>query len=155
MCVTNVIWADLLSYVLLWSTVMMWVWQLDRATTDEVFIRSHVYGRSGVIECVLSRSLPLWRLLNRMLAMRHSWMRFLLHILAHYPSLKSLVGGVTWTFARDIVDLLVVRRVLWLGMLSLPKLFAETTLFFHQLVLILEERHIRWLSKELWVRLRK
>ena len=94
-------------------------------------------------------------LLYGVLTLWHPWVwLLLLHVLPYNSFLESLVGCVTRTFTRDIVDLLIIRWILRLWLLY-KLILVEATLFFHQLVLVLEKWHIRGFAHNLWIGLWK
>ena len=93
-------------------------------------------------------------LVYRVLTLWHSRIRFLLYILPYDPFLESFISCLARTFARDIIYLLPIWRILRLRLLC-KFILAEATLLFHQLVLVFEERNIWRLTHELWVGLRK
>ena len=103
---------------------------------------------------MLCCSLTFRSLLYGVLTLWHRWVRLLLHVLPYNSFLQSLVGCITRTFTWDIIDLLIICWILWLWLLY-KLILVEATLFFHQLVLVLEKWHIRGFAHNLWIGLRK
>ena len=64
-----------------------------------------------------------------------------MYILPYDPFLESFISRIARTFARNIVYLLPILRILRLRLLC-KFIFAEATLLFHQLILVFEEGNI-------------
>ena len=110
--------------------------------------------RPRVIKSMLNCFLALRSLLYWVLTLWHNRMRLLMYILPYDPFLESFISCIARTFARDIVYLLSIWRILRLRLLC-KFIFAEATLLFHQLVLVFEKGNIRRLTHELRVCLRE